>query len=81
MLQGYTQPEQLQEVIAALELKQVRYVALMAQTHSRPIPEFARYLRSHYRRVPVGRFEAKHSFLYERVDAGKAAEPARAAVE
>jgi hypothetical protein len=81
LLQGYTQPEQLQEVIAALESRQVRYVALMAQTHSRPIPEFARYLRSHYRRVSVGRFEAKHSFLYERVDAGKAAEPAGAAVE
>jgi hypothetical protein len=73
LLQGYTRPEQVDEVIAALDAKKVRYVALLTQTRSRPIPEFARYIATHYRRVPIGSLDAKRSFLYERIDASDGA--------
>jgi hypothetical protein len=69
LLKGYTRPEQVDEVIGALESKKVRYVALLTQTRSQPIPEFSRYLATHYRRVPIGSYGARHSFLYERIDA------------
>lgn len=73
LLPRYNTPEQVAEVIDALEAKQVPYIAVLGGgTGAGAKTPFWRYMSRHYRRVPLGHFRGRQSPLFQRIEAGRA---------